>query len=79
MHCLLLPLLVKTDPVTLKSTRQINLRVSRKTVSLQLTVPPHKQTLWGNRSIEEKYFIFFLRRNMLLINVLLRNNFIKHH
>ena len=79
MHCLLLPLLVKTDPVTLKSTRQINLRVSRKTVSLQLTVPPHKQTLWGNRYIEEKYFIFFLRRNMLLINVLLRNNFIKHH
>ena len=43
----------------------------------QLEVPPQKQTLLRNEYIEEKYFTFFLYRNVLLTNVFLINSFIK--
>ena len=43
-------------------------------------VPSDKQILMHNKYIEEKYFTFFSRRNMLLLkNVLLIDNFINHY
>ena len=37
-------------------------RYQRKAISTKL--PPHNQTFLRNKCMEEKYFIFFLRRNI---------------
>ena len=49
----------------------------KKQCQQQLEVPPHKQTLLRNEYIEEKYFTFFLYRNVLPTNVFLINSLIK--
>ena len=53
-------------------------RYSKKQFQRQLPIPPHKQTSLHNGYMEENYFTFVLRRNMLLKSVFLIDNFIKH-
>ena len=69
-------------------------RLTEKEFQRQLTVPPHEQTLMHNTDMEEKHFAFFLtqfiqkivlfnqlclRRNILFVNVLIIDNFIKRY
>ena len=53
-------------------------RYHEKQFQRQLTISPHQQTLLYN-AYGRKIFHIFLKRNMLLTNVLFINNFIKRY
>ena len=74
------PLIVKIDAVAFEvNMTNYSLGTTEKHFQQQLTVPPHEQTLLRKTYMEEIYFTFLLRRNMLSINVILIDIYIKHY
>ena len=58
----------------LESTSQIILKIPQKKFQWRLTMPPKEKTLLRNGYMEEKYFTFVWRRNMLLPKAFLIND-----
>lgn len=74
------PLIVKIDAVAFEvNTTNYSQGTTEKHFQQQLTVPPHEQTLSRKTYMEEIYLTFLLRRNMLSINVILIDIYIKHY
>ena len=74
------PLIVKIDAVAFEvNMTNYSQGTTEKHFQQQLTVPPHEQTLSRKTYMEEIYLTFLLRRNMLSINVILIDIYIKHY
>lgn len=74
------PLIVKIDAVAFEvNMTNYSQGTTEKHFQQQLTVPPHEQTLLRKTYMEEIYLTFLLRRNMLSINVILIDIYIKHY